>query len=450
MIESPESSSPLVTRAVAAGLKGENFIPYQIASWQLPVLKVLARFPASTARHVISRFESFSGLNPVQLRGLSIEELAEARISDYNGLDRQYPTITVGAALGGASAFLSLAMNGPFLPQAFVVTLKGGSIHGEVNTYFQRAASLAQQFAASNPKVMTIQHYDPIHDEWMTRRVNHLRFKLIDLPQSYQKYIRNTLQPGGAICYLDCQAKWLRFRVGERSVFQVGGWGDISAEEFLDGSPRIQKYAHQVGLKTTAWRLAGYPTESGPESEWGSEPGLGDALESFCRRDGYRYIHIRLSQPHDFSRLAFESMKAMLEREGRKASGVLIEMFSQFDPISCLNSGLLPLWLVFNTWDSINFLKNVLPQFPKDKPVFFSPLSTFTLTPDLVPWSEWERALNGLDYRNVGVRPDYYPSDPLTLIDWSQPLRRWVSEQGTPLNTRLEAETIKQIASRLH
>src|SRR3990172_7200290 len=126
MIESPESSSPLVTRAVAAGLKGENFIPYQIAPWQRSVLKVLARFPASTARYVLSRFESFSGLNPSRLRGLSIENLAEERISDYNGLDHQYPTITVGAALGGASAFLSLAMNGPFLPQAFVVTLKGG------------------------------------------------------------------------------------------------------------------------------------------------------------------------------------------------------------------------------------------------------------------------------------------------------------------------------------
>ena len=450
MIESPESSSPLVTRAVAAGLKGENFIPYQIAPWQRSVLKVLARFPASTARYVLSRFESFSGLNPSRLRGLSIENLAEERISDYNGLDHQYPTITVGAALGGASAFLSLAMNGPFLPQAFVVTLKGGSIHGDVNTYFQRAASLAREFAAGNPMVMTIQHYDPIHDEWMTRRVNHLRFKLLNLPESYQKYIRNTLQPGGTICYLDCQAHWLRFRVGDRSVFQVGGWGDISAEEFLDSSPRIQNYAQQVGLKTTAWRLAGFPLERGPESEWGSEPGLGESLESFCTRESYRFVHIQLPVPHDFSRLAFESMQAILQREDRKASGVLIEMFSQFDPISCLNGGLIPLWLIFNTWDSLSFLKDVLPQFPEGKPVFFSPLSTFTLTPDLVPWREWERALNGLDCRNVGVRPDYYPSDPLTLIDWGQPLRRWVSEQGSPVITRIEPESIKLIANRLY
>jgi len=447
MIESPESSSPLVTRAVAAGLRGEDFIPYQIATWQRMALKALSRLPSNTSRYVISRFESFSGLDPKMLRGLDIDTLAQERIADYKELDTQYPTITVGAALGGASAFLSLALNGPFLPQAFVVTLKGGSISGEAETYYQRAASLARELVEQNPIVLSIQHYDPIHDEWMTRRVNHLRFKLLDLPDSYKRFIRNSIQPGGAVCYLDCQAQWLRFRVGERSVFQVGGWGDISAEEYLEGSPRIREYAKRVGLKTTDWRLSGYPIEQGPESEWGTESSLGEALQSFCLQEGFRYVCIRLPEPHAFSRLAFNTMLALLQQEGRVSPGVLIEMFSQFDPISCLNSGIMPLWLVFNTWDSLSFLKSVLPEFPPDKPVFFTPLSTFTLTPDLVPWQEWEQALEGLIYHNVGVRPAYYPSDPLTLIDWGQPLRKWVREQNSPITCRLTAEKLLQIAN---
>ena len=449
MIESPESSSPLVTRAVAAGLKGYAFIPYQIAPWQRTALHALARFPAKTSRFVISRFESFSGLDPKKLHGLSIDTLAEERIADYRNLNSQFPAITVGAALGGASAFLSLALHGPFLPQAFVVTLKGGSISGESDTYFQRAASLAKELAEQNPTVMTIQHYDPIHDEWMTRRVNHLRFKLLDLPESYKRFIRKRLQSGGTVCFLDCQARWLRFRVGKRSVFQVGGWGDISAEEYLEGSKRIHEYARRTGLKTTSWRLDGFPIEHGPESEWGTEPGLGEAIKTFCEQEGYRFICIQLPEPHEFSRLAFNSMQALLEQEGSQASGVLIEMFSQFDPISCLHSGLLPLWLVFNTWDSLSFLKSMLPLFPPGRPVFFSPLSTFTLTPDLVPWNDWESTLNKLDYRNVGVRPTHYPSDPLTLIDWGQPLRNWVREQSSPVTGRLTAEKLFQIANTL-
>jgi hypothetical protein len=448
-IESLESSSPLVTRAVACGLMGKVFNPYLPPAWQRALLGVLGKLPQAAGRFAIMRYETFSGLNPSLLMNLSIESLAEARIRDYAGLEDKYPAITIGAALGGASAFLSLALNGPFLPQAFVTTLKGGSSDGEVSTYLQRSAGLALQITQNNPGLFTIQHYDPIHDEWMTRRVNHLRFKLLRLPEAYRRFIRRFLAPEGAVCYLDCGAQWLRYRIGERSVFQVGGWGGIPADEFLNGSERIRRYAESVGLKHTDWRLFNYPLESGPESEWGSEPGLGEALESLCSEEGYRFIRISLPEPHHFSLLAFQSMARLLQMGERQPAGVLVEMFSQFDPGPVLNSGLLPLWLIFNTWDSLAFLKRMSAHFPMDKPVFFSPLSTFTQTPDLVPWSEWEGALQGLDWRNLGTRPSHYPADLLTLIDWAKPLREWAGQNHRPVNVRLTAEELFRLAGSL-
>jgi len=70
----------------------------------------------------------------------------------------------------------------------------------------------------------------------------------------------------------------------------------------------------------------------------------------------------------------------------------LIEMFSQFDATAARQAGLLPLWLIYNTPDSLEFLKEMLPQFPSDNRLLL-PLATFSMTPDLVPWQAWESAL---------------------------------------------------------
>ena len=260
-IESTESSSPIVTRAVAAGLHGESCDNYEFPGWQKAILSGLGSLPQSAARFVISRFQSISGLPPGVLDDFSVDDLVDTRLDDYTQNTGPFPVITVGAALGGATTYLSLVLGGPFLPQTFVVTLKHGSMSGDVNEYLQRTLASALRIAKENPALLTIQHYDPIHDGWLTRFVNHLRFKLLDLPPAYARFIKSRLAPGGAIVYLDGGASWLRYRVGPRSVFQVGGWGGISAEEFLEGSDRINLFAHRAGLKFTDWKLKDYPLE---------------------------------------------------------------------------------------------------------------------------------------------------------------------------------------------
>ncbi|MBE3066982.1 MAG: hypothetical protein IMZ73_06080 [Chloroflexi bacterium] len=442
-LESNESSSPIVTRAVAAGLRGEFCDNYEFPGWQKTLLTMLGALPQGAARFTISRFESINGLHPKVMDAFSVDELVRQRLGDYAQLSGNFPAITVGAALGGASAYLSLALGGPFLPQAFVTTLKRGSLTGDVNEYLHRSLDTALRIADENPGLMTIQHYDPVHDGWMTRFVNHLRFKLLDLPPAYAGFIKSRLEPGGAVVYLEGGASWLRYQVGPRSVFQVGGWGGISTEEFLEGSDRIRIYARKAGLKFTDWKLKDYPLECGPESEWGSEPGLDAALEAFCKREGYRFVRIPLPHPNDFSRLAFAAARRLLEKEGRQPAGVLVEMFSQFDANAARQAGLLPLWLIFNTHDSLEYLKEMRAQFPAGKPVFFSPLATFSVTPDLVPWQDWEAALADIEWINIGTRPSHYPADARALVKWVEPLRKWVEENRQPVTGRLEADELQ-------
>jgi len=448
-IESTESSSPIVTRAVAAGLRGEFCDNYEFPGWQKALLTGLGALPQGLARFAISRFQSISGLPTSVLDNFSMDTLVKTRINDYANITGTFPVITLGAALGGATTYLSLALGGPFLPQAFVVTLRGGSMSGDVNEYLHRNLEESLRIAIENPGLMTIQHYDPIHDGWLTRFVNHVRFKLLDLPPAYVNFIKSRLEPGGAIVYFEGGATWLRYRVGPRSVFQVGGWGGISAEEFLEGSNRIDIYARQAGLKFTDWKLKDYPLEKGPESEWGSEPGLAEALEKFCKAEGYRFVRIALPDPNNFSQLAFATAKLLLKNEGRLAAGTLVEMFSQFDASATFQSGLLPLWLIFNTEDSLEYLKKMSAKFPIEEPVFFSPLATFSLTPDLVPFRQWEAVLAHFRLINVGARASHYPSDALALVRWADPLRKWVRENRQPINSHLSAEEMGSLAETI-
>lgn len=447
--ESAESSSPIVTRAVAAGLRGEYTQNYQLPAWQKMVLLGLGNLPQGLARFVISRFQSLSGLPPKMLDSFSISQLVGERLSDYAQLTGKYPAITLGAALGGASASLALSLGAPFLPQTFVTTLKGGSPNGDARVYLECSRQAALRIADQNPGLLTIQHYDPVHDGWLTRWVNHLRFKLLELPAAYTEFIRARLDPGGALVFLDSGARWLRYRLGPRSLFQVGGWGGIPAREFLVGSPRLSEYARRTGLRYARWALEEYPLEEGPESEWGSESILADALENFCAREGYRLIRIQLDDPNEFSQLALAAARLCIEKEGRAPRGAVVEMFSQFDSTAVRRGGLLPLWLIFNTLDSLEYLKAMLARLPSQGVVFFSPLATFSITPDLVPWQDWQKALAGYDWINIGARASHYPSDPAAIVRWPAKLRHWVEEDPHPVKAILDASELANLAARI-
>jgi hypothetical protein len=60
-IESTESSSPIVTRAVASGLRGEFCDNYEFPGWQKVLLTGLGALPQGVARFAFSRFQCISG-----------------------------------------------------------------------------------------------------------------------------------------------------------------------------------------------------------------------------------------------------------------------------------------------------------------------------------------------------------------------------------------------------
>jgi hypothetical protein len=449
-LESRESSSPIITRAVADGLLDRTFNALNFPVWQKAGLTVLSVFPPAVARRAAQWDMARSALDPARAEELTVEQLVAERLADYRSLAGQFDAIVLGAALGGAAAHLALAVNALFLPQPFILSFHGGSPGDEVGPHYDRSRSIAGQILENNKDVLAIGHFDPIHDGWLTRKVNHLRLKLVDLPQGYREFLQRKLRPGGSILYLDCGATWLQYELGPRSVYQIGGWGGIPAEEFLEGSARIDDILARWGSPHRGgWRVEGLEPRERPESEWGSEPGLGSALETFAAENGFRFFRIRLPHPHDFSRLTYQTYIELCRANEIEPQGVVIETFTQYDPTTVLRGGLLPLWLIFNTDDSRAFLSRCRPSFPPSKPVFFSGLVTLSRTPDMVPWNGWAESLDGLDWVNIGARPNRYPEDMLALWNWPTRLRDWVAVHPAPLKVRLKAQDIVEVAKRL-
>ena len=423
--ESQESSSPMITRAVAAGLTRSCFTGYRFPIMQKLALSAIGCLSQAFAQRIIPRAQGSEALDPSSLDQLQTKDLVRERLRDYDSLTQKSPAVVLGVGMGGATTHLSIALNAPFLPQAFVMTLKNGSIDGDVRRYLNLTKDLAKGITDRNPDLMSIQHYDPIHDGWLVRTVNHLRLKLIELPEEYKRFIRTKVVQGGDVVYLEGQANWLRYRLDEKNVFQVGGWGDIPAEEFLTGSERIKDYCLREKLKATDWHLDEYPLEEGPESEWGSEPGLKEALAAFCAQEGYRFFPISFRDPNDFSRLTHSAICEQFNANEIDPAGTIVETFSQYDPDAVQKYGLLPIWLIFNTKDSLRYLRLMQKTFVKGKPVLFSALSTFSLTPDMVAWRDWMDCFEGFEVIQIGARKSHYPADTRALIHWQQDLRQW-------------------------
>ena len=440
--ESAESASPVLTRLIAGVLSGQPETVFNFNAVEKIGLALLNRLPVSVARAVVRQQFRWTALPPREAEKLQVEQLIAARLADYDGVDGQFDAILAGSAMGGATAHLAAVLGVPFLPQPFILGLRGGSPEDEVPPHLALTSRVAERILERNPEVSAIGHFDPIHDGWLTRVVSHLRLKLIDLPRGYRDFLQNKLKPGGTIVYLDCAARWLQYRLGSRQVYQIGGWGGISPQEFIEGSERIDRALAESGSKHRGgWGLPGLEPAEEPESEWGSEPGLDRALEVFALEQGYNFERITFEDPQGFSRLAFLAHEELYRQQGREVEGVVVETFTQYDPQLVLSAGLLPLWLIFNTTDSREFLETQSQFFPRGKPVYFSGLVTLSRTPDMVPWEAWAQALDQFSWTSIGARPSRYPEDLISLWRWSERLRDFAppSEAANPFTLPLSA-----------
>ena len=431
--EAPESSSAATLRAVVAALNDAWHAPQQGTTTEKRLARLASYLPESVIRRLIAREVRQRALDPGLARYVKTEGLARQATAHYELLEGKigYPAILIGAPNGGV-AYLAALLGVPFLPGFFLLSFAHHSDPDDVTTYARRGKELIQPILEQNPDLLAVNHYDPVHDRFLVEEVNHVRLKLMRLPEAYRNFIRRHLAPGGVIFYIDNEFSWPNYRFSDRHWLQVGGLGGISEEEYLQGSARLDEWlAQQKSAHRGGWSLPDSDDrlEEGPESEWGSLPALRDSVKAFAEEHQYRFRALHGYHPEDFSALAYTAYLWESRLTDRNIQGLLVECFNQINPTAALRADLLPLWMPFNTEDSLDFFMRMIPMIPRDLPVVLSLLPNFTRTPDLPPADAWRRVAQRIGPVSwIGVHPERYPMDLMAIFDYTTDLQHWVQE----------------------
>lgn len=427
--ESPESASPTITRAVASWLAQQPYQPIELPRWQQAALGALDQVAPQLLPGLVRRVTADSAIDPKLAGRVRLDQLAAARLAPYRGLTGPFQAAVVGSALGGAAAYLSAALGAPFLPEPFILAFKGGSPQDRIEPVLAQASALDSRLRPNHPNAKWIHHFDPVHDGWLTPHVHHVRLKPKTIPAAYQDFLRRRLRPGATLVHLDCQARWLAFPLGPDSRLQVGGWGDIPPHEFIEGSSRLDRWlAERRSEHRGGWRPPAVEPVWVPESEWGAEPAFGQALAAFAAEQGFTYLQVTYPHPHYYSLLAVRLVEALYAHNQEQPAGTFVGMFNLYSPSAVLARRLLPLWLVFNTTDSLAFLRSAIARLPD--PLFLAALVTYSRPPDQAPWQAWASALEGRQWFSVGARRHRYPEDTIALWSWL----RWLEAAAGPLS----------------
>ncbi|MBN1874119.1 MAG: hypothetical protein JXA33_07800 [Anaerolineae bacterium] len=438
-----EDSSAVAMRSVAAALCGEFINVWNIDKLQESALRLVALGGKKAMLSTVERFVSGNAADPKWSRKLRTEHLARWAVTLYESawdkVGGLWDAIIIGAPNGGV-AHLATALGVPFLSQSFSTSFQDATSVDDVEAYYANGSEFVRDILHRNHDLAVVNHYDPLHDRFSLKNVNHVRYKLLELPDVYEAFIYQNLRPGGTIFFTDCRYAWPMYFIDERHWFQVGGLGGVPSWNFIQGNhPEIAALQQTSGMEPIGnWGLQGHQAYEMPESEWGTLPPLHQRLHLFARENAYNFVPVEGPHPEYFSYLAFRLWRRLFKQAHVEPQGVYVETFTQVAPAAVRKAALLPLWLPRNCISSLEYLKRVRRDFGqipelKDAPVFWLPLPQFVETFDTVSWEAWMEALAGLDVRPLGMRPHFYPTDPLALCATRQELETWVDIHPCPV-----------------
>ncbi len=449
---SQQDSSAVAMRSVAAALQGEFVNVWNTSSWQQHALRLVAVGGKKASITAIERFVANSGVDPIIARRITASSLAGWAVSLYADLQGPLDTIIIGAPNGGV-AHLAVALGAPLLSQHFLVSYNDPTPPDDVQTYQEHGAELAEVTLRRNADLAVVNHYDPLHDRFLIKYVNHLRYKLLDLPEAYKAFIYQVLRPGGTIIFTDCRYPWPMYFIEERHWFQVGGLGGLPARDFIEGThPQISALQEaSSGTPVGNWGLPGRTAFEMPESEWGALPPLHHRVAEFARENAYEFVALEGPHPEFFSYLAFRVWHKLLSRAGIEPQGVFLESFTQVAPLAGRAAALLPVWIPWNCENSLSFLQRIQRDFRqiralRDKPIFWLPFPNFVESFDMAPWESWLDALKGLDVRPMGMRDHLYPADPQALFATREVFMAWVADHPSAVDQYASLNLILQEA----
>ena len=416
-------SATAMLRALANFLHGKDFPNLGLTSALKPVAVAANLLPTPVRQEIYKLGGYFETVSPNKLERIKDEEIARWVVAQFPA--RRYPAVLVGSS-NGALTHLAAALGIPWLPQTFLIPLRQRSAEvDEPKRALAFGREPGRRLLEANPDLQLHQMHDPNQDRLMAQYMAYFRIKRRRLGDAYARFLAERLQPGGLVILVECRHSWPTTRVGPRHVFQMGGSGGISPEQYLYGGPRVARWFAEHGLKRERWD-APEPDGESPEAEWGFEETLRADLEQFAAARGNRLVRIVFDEPEAPSPLVAELYRWWYRARGIPANRLLVDSFIIMDPWWTLRLGAVPFWMKFNTEVSAAALERYLDHAAPYDEIHLMLFAHGVDSIGLAPIERWHSLLARARQRGrfVGVDEKAFPADFAVFARYHPALRQ--------------------------
>ena len=426
-------SATAMTQALARCLAGRDFPMLGVLpAWMAPVMKLVAAVVNAAPKRAQEWVYRFSGAREAlplrRLREASTERISQWLVDLYP--QRKYPAVMIGSS-DGALVHLAALFGIPWLPQTCLVPVRRTGVDpDDAQADLEWAREPARIFLEANPDVQLHQLCDPSQDRLMIQHMSYFRFKRLRLGRAYERFLQDSLEPGGTVFIVDCRLRWPVTRLGERYVFQFGAVGGPTLHEYFHGGERVAAHLARHGSSRRRWTPPA-PNAQAPEAEWGFEPALAADVRRLAAKHGWHVRTISYDAPEDLSPRVADLYSRWNARRGVKERRLLAESFIVMEPYWTMRTGAIPFWMVFNMEPSARALERYLRERGPFDEVGIMLFSHGVDSVGLARAERWQR-LGQL----IGVDAHAYPRDFGVFVRYHYALReRFASRYplGAPL-----------------
>ncbi|HET9078084.1 MAG TPA: hypothetical protein VFN68_14200 [Acidimicrobiales bacterium] len=418
-------SATVMAAASARHLRGRGFpvLGKPFGELLRPVLVGLNHLPERTRRSIYRAGSGREGLPADVVSGVDADQLFRT-VTDLFPR-RRYPGVLIGSTPGSA-VHLGAALGMPVLPQTLLLPLRHRRLGlDDPEADVAEARPAAEALLEANPDLVVHQMADPANDRLTLARFSYFRVKRTALGRPYEQFLSERVEPGGTVYVIESGHRWPTARIAERYFFQFGGVGGLSAEEYLDGGPRVEAFLAAQGSTRRSWSPPA-PDADRPEAEWGLQPGLIDDVQRVATRLGLRVVRVAFDHADDLSPFVAELYRWWYRRLGRPDHRLFVESFVLVDPYWMLRAGAVPYWITFNAQPGLERLADYLRGAEPYDVIEATLISNGTWTPGLAGPDQWKDVLACARRRGrlAGVDPERFPSDLAVFARYRDSLRR--------------------------
>lgn len=423
-------SCTALLNAQAKYLHSKNFFDVGLTEknmpeWVGPAINLLPK----KARKILYSWSGWADAIPSsKLDGLKSEDISRWVVSLFP--NKKFDGIMFGSA-NGAAIHMCSALGIPWLPQTYLVAVKRLMKPDEIKKDIEWGKSIIRPFLDNNPQMKTTQMHDPVQDRLMIQKMAYFRIKRQELGDCFRSFIKERLSENAPLITIECRYPWHQYKVGDRHFFQLGGFGAMTPEEYLNGSDRVKTFLKKVKAPVEKWD-AYKPTGEYPEGEWGfAEESLED-IKTFAKEENISLKRIVFDHPEGLSEFTADLYRWWYQKRNMPTNKLIIENFGLIAPFDVVETSSLPFWLAFNTQPSCERIKTYLKNNPEFEEIFLMLMSNgVTEGIGLSTINEWKEVLTHAKTRSdfIGVDEREYPMDFGTFLKYDDELLKKIKER---------------------